>query len=119
MPTIEQGHVCEDRGDFVELLRWWLETSDEAAVGDVGAFGGKAWVYVEAGSARCHLNADTARPGVQRFLELVKEYGGDLQWRVVANEKGTVNRVAFGPAAETVAKFYLYTDQKLAAPRTL
>lgn len=119
MTQVDKGHVCEDRRDFVELLRWWLETTSEPTIGDLGSYSGRPWLRVRAGSTLCHLNADTSRAGVQRFLELVREHGGDLEWRVVANQRGKVNRVAFGPAAERVKKFYLYTDDEMPAPITL
>jgi hypothetical protein len=117
--AIEQGHVCEDKEDFIELLRWWFETTDEETVGDVEPFRGKPWTFVETASGRCHLNADTARAGVRKFLELAASNGSRLQWRVVANQAGNVNKVAFGPDSETVKNFYLYTDTNLAAPTTL
>lgn len=119
MPEIEQGHVCEDEADFTELLRWWPETSEEETVGDVGSFGGKPWILVETGSVRCHLNADTKRAGVRRFLELRQEHGAQMTWQVIANARGRVNRVAVGPDAEKVKGFYLYTDEELPAPTTL
>lgn len=116
MPEIERCHVCEDRADFVELLRWWLETTDEQTVGDVGTFGGKPWILVETGSVRCHLNADTKRAGVRRFLELHQQHGPQVEWQVIANARGAVNRVAIGPEAEKVKGFYLYTDEELPSP---
>jgi hypothetical protein len=119
VPEIERGHVCEDRADFVELLRWWLETTDEQTVGDVGTFGGKPWVLVATGSVRCHLNADTKRAGVRRFLELHQQHGPQVEWQVIANARSTVNRVAIGPDAEKVKGFYLYTDEELPSPATL
>lgn len=119
MPKIEQGHVCEDQADFIELLRWRLEASQEETVGDVGSFGGKPWILVETGSVRCHLNADTKRAGVRRFLELHQQHGPQMRWQVIANAKGKVNRVALGPHAEKVKGFYLYTDEELPAPTTL
>jgi hypothetical protein len=119
MSVIEERHFCEDRRDFVGLLRWWLEQTDEKTIGEVEPFPGRPWVLVEAGSTRCHLNADTARVGVRRFLELVRQHGDDLEWRVVANQRGKVNRVALGPDAELVEKFYLYTDDEMPAPTVL
>lgn len=109
--SIERGHECEDVDDFTELLRWWFEETDEATVGDVGAFGGKAWVHVSVVGTGCHLNADTRRAGVKGFLDIVAAHGPGMAWWVVANNKGSVNRVAFGPDAATVQYFYLYTDE--------
>lgn len=116
---IPRGHECADRGDFTELLRWWLESTDEQTVGDVGTFGGKAWVHVAVGGVGCHLNADTSRQGVRRYLELVGEHGSRLPWFVIANSKGKVNRVALGPEREKVKRLYLYTDQEQPAPGEL
>ncbi|MGY1777769.1 hypothetical protein ACI8AV_18080 [Geodermatophilus sp. SYSU D00804] len=119
MPEIERGHVCEDRADFVELLRWWLETTEEETVGDVETFGGKPWVLVETGVLRCHLNADTTRAGVRRFLDLHRPHEPQPTWQVIANARGTVNRVAIGPGAEKIKGLYLYTAEELPAPATL
>jgi hypothetical protein len=117
--AIPQGHECADRDDFTELLRWWFETTDDPTVGDVGSFGGKAWVHVTISGVACHLNADTGRPGVHRYLDLVREHVDGLPWFVIANARGNVNRVALGPDKEKVTKFYLYTDDNQSAPREL
>lgn len=56
---------------------------------------------------------------MERFLRLVDERGADLEWHVVGNTRGQVNRIAFGAAREKLPKFYLYTDGALRAPRML
>jgi len=117
--AVPRGHQCTDEADFTELLRWWFETTDEATVGDVGTFGGKPWVHVVVGDEPCHLNADTNRYGVRRYLDLVRAHPDGLPWSVIANTRGKVNRVALGPGREKVEYLYLYTDRDLSTPTQL
>lgn len=114
--AIPRGHDCQSKSDFTELLRWWFETTDEATIGDVGTFGGKPWLWVQTGSQRCHLNADTRRDGVRKYLKMVAREHGKLTWHAVANNRRAVNKVVFGADMQPVKYFYLYTDGDLASP---
>lgn len=116
---IAPGTTCHSRAEFVAVLRAWLQNTQEQTIGEVENFGGKAWIRLVGDVPPCHLNVDTHRSGVERFLRLVDEHGADLEWHVVGNNRGQVNRIAFGPRREKLPKFYLYTDAALQAPRAL
>lgn len=58
----------------------------------------------------------TQDQGVEEYLRLVREHGPDLSWRVVANQNGTVNKVAFGDPSLPTKYFYLYASTASAAP---
>src|SRR4051812_36055370 len=96
--AIQAGRECGSKAEFTELLRWWHETTQEKTVGDGGPFSGKAWIWVRAGGERCHLNADSNRDGIGRYLELARAHGPDLPWYVVANTRGRVNKIVVEPA---------------------
>jgi len=55
-----------------------------------------------------YLNSDTRREAVQRYVTLLDEFGGDLEWSVTANRRGVLNNVAFGSSKEVIPGFYLY-----------
>jgi hypothetical protein len=109
------GTTCENRTAFADLLRAWFESSAETTIGEVGTFGGKALIHISLNGQACHLNADTRRDGVRRYLELVREHGADLAWTAAANNRGKVNKILVGPHQEAIRFFYLYTDEDLPA----
>lgn len=119
MYEIPKGHQCDDRADFDDLLRWWLDETPFTIIGDEASFGGKPWVHVVVGGEKCHLNADTSRAGVAAYLQLLDRSGGRLAWHVVPNSHGRVNKVVFGDDQTPVPHFYLYTDNEQPRSRTL
>ena len=117
MRSIDQNHECASADEFVALLRGWLESTDDKTVGDGQGYKGRPWVWVTIGGVRCHLNADSSRPGVDAFLRSVARDG--QRFSVIANRSGKVNRVVVGPGKQPIKKFYLYTQATLASPRDL
>ena len=107
---IEKNHQCEDVTDFIGLLRWWVEKTDENQVGDPAAQGNTSWVRVAVNAIPCHLNADTNRAGVLAFLRAVEV---DPVMTVVVNNRGAVNKVAVGHEQLTFLGFYFYSDSPL------
>jgi hypothetical protein len=99
-PLVPRGHACQSRDEFTELLRRWFDETDEPTIGEPGRFGGKAWAWATVGGHRCHLNADSTRAGIGRYLELARELGPDLPWRVVANTRGKLNKIVIEPTGE-------------------
>jgi hypothetical protein len=118
-PLVSRGIECASRAEFTELLRRWFDRTSEPTIGDPGKFGGKAWVWVRLDGQRCHLNADSTRAGIGRYLQLARELGPKLPWRVVANNRGRVNKVVIEPSGEPTPGLFLYTTNALPAPTTL
>lgn len=118
MTHIDKGTAVEGKEAFVRLLREWHAKTNEPTVGDVGTYGGSAWVYVELPGHTVVLNADTKREAVQEFLAAVDAQGTDLPWPVVANRTGKVNKVLYGEAAPAKG-WYCYTLDELITPATL
>ncbi len=96
------------RDVFHNELRKWYENTDEETIGDVGSYGGVAWVWITDETNEYHLNADTKRRGVQEYLALLREYENLLEWSIVQNSLGVLNKVAFGPDKKVIKRFYLY-----------
>jgi hypothetical protein len=117
--AIPMGRECETKAEFTELLRWWLENTTEDTIGDGGAFRGKAWIWVRAGGERCHLNADSTRKGMTRYLELARELGPGFPWHVIANNRGRVNKVVIEPDKTPTPGLFLYVETELQSPATL
>jgi hypothetical protein len=110
-----QKREAISRRDFYELLHGWFKTTSEPTVGDVANYSGvTAWVWVQVGQHRCRLHADATRDGVAQLLEMRAAEGGELEWHVVANNRGNFNKVAFGRDKRVLPGVYLYLDQKVA-----
>ncbi len=109
---------CRSKGEFTELLRAWHRDTDEPTIGDTGTYGRQQWLWVDVGGLELHLNADTKRVGVERYLERVARSGPEQPWYVVPNRNGRINRVAPG-VPEPIAGFYLYSREPLVAPVTV
>jgi hypothetical protein len=94
------------------VLRRWLAKSREPTLGDVGSFGGRAWLLIDLGDQEVALNADTKRGAVEAFL---RNSGADPDrpWRVVANRRGRFNKVLPGPDMETLPGWYAYLKHPL------
>lgn len=95
-PTVlSRGEVFTSTSDLVKALQRWAGTGDDATIGDVGSFGGKAWIAVDLAGERVVLNADTTRSAVVEFLDHVAANGAESTWRVVVGQRGSVNRVVY------------------------
>ena len=97
------------REQFHEELRDWFQN---AAPGDEIA-GGAAhprapWVWAKHLGNRYYLHADTSYEGVAGYLRLLDMHGEALRWSVIENERGNLNKAAFGPDQEVFSGFYLY-----------
>ncbi|MFE5336094.1 hypothetical protein ACFQ8E_09300 [Isoptericola sp. NPDC056573] len=115
---IERGAIVTTRGELHALLKDWTETSSAATIGDVGTFGGKAWLSWQHGAQTIVLNADTSRAAVLDYLAFAAEHGVDEPWRVVANAKGKVNRVVYRDDLKLTG-WYCYTAKPWMTPGDL
>ena len=116
--SIPKDTTVDTKEELVALLRDWLRTG-EKTIGDVGSFGGKPWVRIRLGGTQVVLNADTKRAAVQEYLAYVAENGPDSPWPVVANQRGTVNKVVFRADGVATPGWYAYTTKPLPAPTTI
>lgn len=112
---IEKGHVVTSKTELAALLRSWFRSTNEPTLGDVGKYGGSAWLYIELPSVTAVLNADTKRSAVEAYLRAVNELGEELPWQVIANQSGKVNKVVYGDGA-AVPGWYCYSLSELDAP---
>lgn len=78
-------------------------------------YGPTDWIWVKRLGNRYYLNADTTAEGVGVYLKLVTEHGPKLAWSVVANERGRMNKVAFGPARTVIPGFYFYSRGRVSS----
>ena len=93
--------------ELVPMLSRWAASSGASTIGDVGSFGGRALVTVTTPTAPFVLHADTKRAAVMEFLATAGV--GALNFRVVANQRGKVNRVVFRPDGRPTPGWYAYT----------
>ncbi len=113
------GVKVSGKREFANLLRRWHDKSRAKTIGDVGSFGGTACITVHLGDHDVVLNVDTKRSAVPAYLDHVRWLGPDLPWRVVANNRGTVNKVVFSDDPADAAGWYHYLRRPLAQPGQL
>ena len=116
MDYVPAGTECRSKSAFADVLRSWLRSDHETVIGQPSSYGGKPLILVDLGGQRFHLNGDTRDEGVEEYLRLVDRDGPDLPWHVIANQKGTVNAVAFGDPPAKIRYFYLYAKDEAPAP---
>jgi hypothetical protein len=85
-----------------------LESNNEPQIGDVDLQGRTPWVWIKDGVDLYNLHADTKREAVAEYLDLAKENALELEWTIVASQKGNPTKVAFGPEKKIIRGFYLY-----------
>ena len=112
---IPRGLHVAGKAALGEVLQRWLDRSAAPTLGDVGTFGGRAWLLIDLGAHRVALNADTKRAAVETFL---RDGATNPQrpWRVVANARGRINKVLPNPDAAPLPGWYAYLTRPLGAP---
>jgi hypothetical protein len=113
---LPRGVKVSSKREFASLLRRWHDESRANTIGDVGSFGGTACITAHLGDHDVVLNVDTKRSAVAAYLDHVRRLGPDLPWQVVANSRGTLNKVVF---SDDPAGWYHYLRHPLAQPGQL
>ncbi len=116
---LPRGVRVTGKREFADLLRRWHNQSQAKTIGDVGSFGGTACITLRLGDHDVVLNVDSKRSAVATYLDHVRRLGPDLPWRVVANNRGTVNKVVFSDDPADAAGWYQYLRTPLAQPGQL
>lgn len=111
---LEPGHTCRDLADFQAVLLRWLGGLTEPTLSGGSGYR-KGFLRVPIGGVWCELSGDSTRKGIADYL-VACELGSGVH-AVVANQKGTINRVVVAGAPTT--GFYLYSVEPLAEPTVL
>jgi hypothetical protein len=115
---LPRGMRIAGKPNLVTTLADWLARSSAPTIGDVGAFGGRAWLYVDVDGHEVALNADTKRAAVETFV-----HDGALEparaWSVVVNTRGRANKVLPNPAGDLLPGWYAYLTHPLPGPARL
>jgi hypothetical protein len=108
------GLIVAGKAELVRVLGQWLETSDAPTIGDIETRPKvAAWLFADVGDHRIRINADTSREAIARFVRL--NTPGLRLWPVVANNRGTVNKVLQSPDRERVKYWNAYLVRPVAA----
>ncbi len=98
------------RAEFEARLSAWLAAAGGGdTVGDTSERGQTAWVYVRDGGSIYYLNADSTHDAVRDYAGLLA-VEPNLEWHVVENAKGRLNKVAFGERKLKLSGFYFYVQ---------
>jgi hypothetical protein len=116
---LPHGLKVNGKREFADILLHWHQSSCTKTIGDVGNYGGTAWITVDLGSLQAVLNADTKRAAVATYLEQVGRIGPELPWQVIANNRGTVNKIVVSDDPAEAAGWYLYLRKPLNQPGQL
>jgi len=118
--SIAKNTRCTSKQEFTQRLQQWYDHTTEHVIGISASRKQTAWMWVQVGLYECHLNADTNRDGIRKYLQLVDHHNPDAQWHVRLNQKGeNINKIHFGPDAERIRGFYLYVIPALEAEVTI
>lgn len=96
------------RREFEAWLEAWYRSTHDPTLEAVGTYGQRALLWVTDKNRTYRLNADTRRHGVREYLDLLHQHGQGLTWSVVANRRGAMNKVVFGPEQAPIRGFYMY-----------
>jgi hypothetical protein len=108
---VEQVRLSEavTKAEVHQRFRDWLQNTDEHIIGPTTIDQRTAWIHVQDGDSRFRLHADANRPAIAEYMRLVVTHGDNIKWHIVANQKGNMNTVAFGPQQEHLSNtLYLY-----------
>jgi hypothetical protein len=94
------------KAEFHRLLESFLATSSQVIAEK--EHGQTPWVWVKSLGGRFYLHADTTREGVDHYMRLIEELGDLLKWHVIKNERGRMNKVAFGDNKIVIPGYYMY-----------
>ena len=114
---IRRGTRVANKTELANLLDTWFRETTEPTVGDVGSYGGRAWIIIGLADDRAQLNADTTRRAVRAYLDDVAKRGAEVPWRVVTNRDGRINKVIYRPDGSGVTGWYCYLTSEISAPR--
>jgi hypothetical protein len=107
---IVRGTRVKSKSELLLLLdRWFRETKD-ITIGQLGNFGGVAWVFLDFPDLprTARLNGDTTREAVRDYLDDVARRGAEVSWAVVANRRGAINKVAYAENELDAPGWYCY-----------
>ena len=109
---LPRGLTLTSKADLVEVLRRWLAESHAETIGDIGRFGGKAWISVQLPGHEIVLNADCRRDAIERFVR-ANASQPNTPWQVVANRRGRVNKVLPVAGSVECPGWYAYLMEPL------
>ena len=88
-----------------ELEHWLNNNENDKSIGSINDYGGRAFLYIKNKDKIFHLNADTKKEAVKKYISKFK----NEKWIIVFNARKTKkNKVAFGSDDSIIPGFYLY-----------
>ena len=116
---IPRGARVASKAELANLLDEWYRTTRAPTIGDSQTYGRAAWIHLVLTDGHVVLNADTRREAVRNYLDDVGRRGAEVPWRVVANARGSINKVLYDASRPRQPGWYCYLVGDLAAERDL
>jgi hypothetical protein len=89
---LPKGLRLRGKRELIAALRAWVDGSSAPTIGDTRSFHGQYWISADIGGHRVRLAADTTREAVRTVVNQVAANPA-RPWRIVANQRGRVNKV--------------------------
>lgn len=114
---LPKGQRVQGKRELIRLLSAWLDSSQADTIGDVRTYKQSAWLYADIDGHRVRINADTTRAAVEAVVRLNTDV--DRPWQVVANQRGTVNKILPYQQPEPLPGWYAYLTTPLPQCNTI
>lgn len=105
IPRNSWDNPIKSKKELCFVLKLWLFESRNCNVNEIGDLNlytsNTAIIHVIIDGVKYYMNRDTKRDSVERAVSII-----DGEWRVVANNRGRLNKVILGN--EPIKGLYLY-----------
>ena len=106
--SIIKGEICYSIEELINLLKIWLEKTDEMTIGDIDNFPKYTkWIFLNLNGNNYYMNADTNREGIKVFL---KNHENNNPWKVIANTRNVYKKISNDINGKPIKYFYFYSE---------
>jgi hypothetical protein len=106
--TIKKGTTFFKKDDLIDLLKGWLETSEET-IGDIVNYPKNTeWIILYLNDKKYYINADTRKEAIKDF---VRNHENNNSWKVIANRNNVYNKVTNDLNGIAIKYLYFYADK--------
>ena len=113
---VHKGLRVSGKHQLIEVLRVWLNESDQPTIGHTRQYHGTFWFTADINGHRVKLTADITRTAV---AQVVHHFSArpNAPWRVVANQRGRFNKLIITDRVEP--GWYAYLHHPLEVESTI
>ena len=102
---VDRSFPLKNKNTLYDVLKWWMIVSKSDKIGSSKLNGNTPLIHIKIVSGSYYINADTTKEGVKLFLS---NKTNNPEWRLIANEKGVINKVTNHPKQQPIKGLYFY-----------